>query len=633
MRYFVFVFLVITSVCFGSTVTGPIGDLAGLPFNPRIEFWPQSTPLISGLTNIVGPMKSVSVVNGNFSQVLVAGSYLVKFPPTTNSFTIHVPNNSSTYSLAELSTNVSSISGISSRAGIEPFYVSSTNTFGFINTNAITIETNGGNYVPKFSGDGSGLANVPASSIVKYISQTRPQNADSNWFGPWTPGTTTAGIQEAWDSVNKGTNYGPTVSGAVFDFQSGYYFFTNTLVFSNIFPIAMTWRGAGLLNTKLVFAGSETGTNCITFKARPSASTNLNIPWHVTISDMGFSALNNTTNVLLSVANYSQASFNRLNFTEWQVMTNQVDGAGVSLDASSLVGLTKANLVGLKVSGGAEHGTFISDSYFCMLATAFDCRSDHATAYSLKFAHIGVFTNEWPATSRYKLGACILREGGLDSLWSYCHFYAAKSGLVLLEEALENPMIDHGNFETVDYPAASLLGNSHSPILRDPTYYSGAWGAGAIQITTVSNTPNYGHLSTPFQNGVIYGADPLSVGMWKVNIGAADKFYIEANATRSIGSYSVNSAVNAAIIDMNPDGSGVSIFADGLSSYITLPMTGDAEFSQSASAPKFIVGTPTITSGAGAPSASEPNGSIYLRTDGGASTTLYIRHTGTWLAK
>ena len=43
--------------------------------------------------------------------------------------------------------------------------------------------------------------------------------------------------------------------------------------------------------------------------------------------------------------------------------------------------------------------------------------------------------------------------------------------------------------------------------------------------------------------------------------------------------------------------------------------------------------TATFTSGTGAPSAGEPNGSVYLRTDGAASTTLYIRHTGAWLAK
>jgi hypothetical protein len=41
---------------------------------------------------------------------------------------------------------------------------------------------------------------------------------------------------------------------------------------------------------------------------------------------------------------------------------------------------------------------------------------------------------------------------------------------------------------------------------------------------------------------------------------------------------------------------------------------------------------PTITVGAGAPSHTPPNGSVYLRTDGTASTTLYVRAAGTWTA-
>jgi hypothetical protein len=43
--------------------------------------------------------------------------------------------------------------------------------------------------------------------------------------------------------------------------------------------------------------------------------------------------------------------------------------------------------------------------------------------------------------------------------------------------------------------------------------------------------------------------------------------------------------------------------------------------------------TNTITSGAGAPSSTQPNGSLYLRTDGGASTRLYVSEGGgTWSA-
>ena len=113
MRY-VFLFLMAGFSCLASTVTGPISDLAGLGFNPRVEFWPLSTPYNSGNTNVVGPMKSVQAISGNFSQVLLAGTYRVKFPPTTNSFIIIVPNDSATYSLSTLSSNVASVSSITS---------------------------------------------------------------------------------------------------------------------------------------------------------------------------------------------------------------------------------------------------------------------------------------------------------------------------------------------------------------------------------------------------------------------------------------------------------------------------------------------------------------------------------------
>jgi hypothetical protein len=41
---------------------------------------------------------------------------------------------------------------------------------------------------------------------------------------------------------------------------------------------------------------------------------------------------------------------------------------------------------------------------------------------------------------------------------------------------------------------------------------------------------------------------------------------------------------------------------------------------------------PSITMGAGAPSSTQPNGSLYLRTDGSASTGVYTRQSGSWSA-
>jgi|TARA_R110002110_G_scaffold22074_3_gene86504 hypothetical protein len=51
-----------------------------------------------------------------------------------------------------------------------------------------------------------------------------------------------------------------------------------------------------------------------------------------------------------------------------------------------------------------------------------------------------------------------------------------------------------------------------------------------------------------------------------------------------------------------------------------------------ASADELDTVTPTITSGAGAPSATEPNGSLYLRNNGGtADLALYVRQGGAWI--
>ncbi len=44
----------------------------------------------------------------------------------------------------------------------------------------------------------------------------------------------------------------------------------------------------------------------------------------------------------------------------------------------------------------------------------------------------------------------------------------------------------------------------------------------------------------------------------------------------------------------------------------------------------LIATSPTVTSGSGAPSATEPNGSLYLRTNGTALSTVYARVSGAW---
>ena len=45
-----------------------------------------------------------------------------------------------------------------------------------------------------------------------------------------------------------------------------------------------------------------------------------------------------------------------------------------------------------------------------------------------------------------------------------------------------------------------------------------------------------------------------------------------------------------------------------------------------------IATSPTITSGAGVPASTEADGSVYLRTDGAADTTVYVMLSTVWTA-
>jgi len=46
-----------------------------------------------------------------------------------------------------------------------------------------------------------------------------------------------------------------------------------------------------------------------------------------------------------------------------------------------------------------------------------------------------------------------------------------------------------------------------------------------------------------------------------------------------------------------------------------------------------VITAPLITSGTGAPTAADPNGSLYLRTDGSdGDDSLYMRIAGAWVA-
>jgi hypothetical protein len=48
---------------------------------------------------------------------------------------------------------------------------------------------------------------------------------------------------------------------------------------------------------------------------------------------------------------------------------------------------------------------------------------------------------------------------------------------------------------------------------------------------------------------------------------------------------------------------------------------------------KDVASSPDIQAGTGAPSHTPVDGSLWLRTDGGASTALYVRENSAWVLK
>lgn len=115
-----------------------------------------------------------------------------------------------------------------------------------------------------------------------------------------------------------------------------------------------------------------------------------------------------------------------------------------------------------------------------------------------------------------------------------------------------------------------------------------------------------------------------------ISLTAVENFTDTANGTR-IDFVTTAAGGIAHSTSMTLQDSGVlTIGATAASGATKLQVTGGALLDNVA------IGTsagPTITSGSGAPSGTQPNGSIYLRTDGAANTRFYVSEGGgTWAA-
>ena len=87
----------------------------------------------------------------------------------------------------------------------------------------------------------------------------------------------------------------------------------------------------------------------------------------------------------------------------------------------------------------------------------------------------------------------------------------------------------------------------------------------------------------------------------------------DAEIRNTNGSLKIRSSPGSALELGDTDGNGVTVENGKLS------FTGSS--------------TAQILSGSGAPTENAPDGSIYLRTDGGRDATFYVREDGSWTSK
>ena len=419
---------------------------------------------------------------------------------------------------------------------------------------------------------------LSAKGILNGLSAT---NNDGAMFGPDTPGTTTCGIQEAWYSINKGTEYGPRNVAVSLRFGDGNFFYTNCLVFSNNYTTSIRMEGNDLLSTRLVFAGTAGNTNTIWIRGGGNANTDdsnpaLNLPMHFWARHLAFSSILENTNVLVCVTNVSGFQFDQCRFVSWRSMTNNTSGSAVSVaSVGNYPG--PQGLVGVVAGNVNDHWGIFTSCSWQGLASGGYLFTDHLMIDGAKFAEVGTVgglfeNNLFPNTSPFSLGAGIIRNSGLDTHITDAHFYSTRIGIAALNfSGVTTPdslILDGFQTEGATYDLVAFNTNGIAVYLKDPRIdYSFAKvstnGAGVFSLA-----PSALDVKT-----VLYGTGALTSPSTNLNANAITSGTV--SEARLPGKFLWNTnAVDGTITNIN--GGGVSV-GTGLE-FIQVPTEGAVAF-------------------------------------------------------
>lgn len=256
--------------------------------------------------------------------------------------------------------------------------------------------------------------------------------------------------------------WGTNVTGAVIQLKAGDYYATNAIWYTNPFPYNIKLQGAGILNTRIIYAGLGTTTNMMTFCGF-AVNGGLGLPGHVEVEDITFTSITNMQAALLVITNSSYESVIRCNFTGWEVITNNLDGPALSMTVAPT---QYPGNVGLKIGQGNDHATIVKDCFFAGLACGVDVYGDHFYAENIKSALIGVrnsldYGTAWANTSAYSLGPLVLLHGGLRNQIFNIHLYICNTGV--MQDSTGGCSIYNFEVETANHAMAQFTPASGAP--------------------------------------------------------------------------------------------------------------------------------------------------------------------------
>jgi hypothetical protein len=306
------------------------------------------------------------------------------------------------------------------------------------NTTTITLATSTGtvtasNFVGSFIGDGSAVTNLTTAVTNPTVIYVYTNGTAWGASGPLnTAGTTTAGIQEAINSL-------PTVigvsniGGGKIVLAPGIYTMSAGVTIPNTWPFALTMQGAGKQVTTILYTG-PTNTGMFTCQSTATGLTNM---LHLDVSGFTFSYERESTNFIFDLQNTAFIHVYNSAFIGYETLTNGHGQATLSFE--QVTPTRPSGIVGIGLyfgnSPNSGQGTFwIHDNFFLGLATAF-----------YNGGVRGIFANNHCGTIGTYWDGATLRTH--TNMWNFPQANAASgitAGAVVVNDATGSTEI-HGN--------------------------------------------------------------------------------------------------------------------------------------------------------------------------------------------